>query len=149
MGSTSNCQRLTAGNPCSLHLRCSLIANTGPLALASRPSCRCRAPKWIRSVGIPATSSWLPATPTSIIRASAWRSSAGCWKRKASGSGSSPSPTGIPPNRSAPWGNQSCFSASRRATWIRWSTAIPRIGACATTTLTPPTTKAASGPTGR
>ena len=44
--------------------------------------------------GIPATSSWSPATPISTIPVSAWRSSAGCSKPRAFGSASSPSPTG-------------------------------------------------------
>ena len=42
------------------------------------------------SAGTRATSSWSPATPTSITRASARRWSGGCWRRRACGSGSSP-----------------------------------------------------------
>ncbi len=71
--------------------------------------------------------------PMSIIRASAWRSSAGCWRPRASGSASSRSPTGNRPSRSRRWASRGCFSASPAATWIRWSTATPRTAGCATT----------------
>ena len=46
-------------------------------------------------------------------------------------------------------GALTCSSASPAATWIRWSTATRRTGACATTTATPPAAKAASGRTAR
>ena len=72
-----------------------------------------------------ATSSSSPATPTSTIRASAWRWSAACWKRRASASASSPSRTGTRPTTSARWAGRTCSSASPPATWIRWSTATP------------------------
>jgi hypothetical protein len=59
--------------------------------------------------GIPATSSSSPAMPTSIIPASAWRSLAACWKRKGSGSASSPSRTGLRRNRSKALGQPNLF----------------------------------------
>ena len=126
---------------------CFRIASTGRTGSAPRRSCRCRAPRWTRSAGMPATSCWSPATPMSTIRASAWRSSAGCWRRRASGSASSPSRTGRAPSRSRRWASRRCSSASPAATWIPWSTATPRTGACATTTATRPAARAASGPT--
>ena len=67
------------------------------------------APRWTRSAGTPATSCWSPATPMSIIRASAWRSSAGCWRRRASASASSPSRTGRAPSRSGRSGRPTLF----------------------------------------
>ena len=96
-----------------------------------------------------ATSSWSPATPMSTIRASAWRSSAACWRRRAFASASSRSRTGQDAEPSRRWASPTCSSASPPATWIRWSTATRRTAGCATTTATRPTAKAASGRTAR
>jgi hypothetical protein len=49
----------------------------------------------------------------------------------------------------ARWAGPSCFSASPPATWIRWSTATPRIVGCAATTPTRRTPRAGSGRTAR
>ncbi len=83
--------------------------------------------------------------PMSITRASAWRSSAGCSKPRASGSVLSRSPTGSRQSRSRPWASRGCSSASPAATWTRWSTATRRIAGCVTTTPTPPAGRAESG----
>ena len=109
-------------------------ASTGHSASASRRSCRCRARRWRRSAGIRATSSSLPEMRTSTIRASAWRWWEGCSKRRVSASASLASPTGTRPTPSGVWGSRTCFSASPRAIWIRWSTATPRIARYAPTT---------------
>ena len=63
-------------------------------------------------------------------------SSAACWRRRASASASSRSPTGTAPKRSARSAGRTCSSASPPATWTRWSTATRRTGACAATTPT-------------
>src|SRR6201996_5087784 len=82
----------------------------------------------------------------SIIRASAWRSSAGCSKPKSSGSASSRNPTGSRPSHSRRWASRPCSSASPAATWTRWSIATRRTVGCATTTPTRPPERAAGGP---
>ena len=100
-----------------------------------------------RSAGTAATSSSSPAMPTSITRASAWPSSAGCSRRRAFASASSRSRTGTAPSRSRALGRAAtCSSASPPATWTRWSTATPPTGACAATTPTRRAARAASGP---
>ena len=61
------------------------------------------------SAGTAATSSSSPATPTSITRASAWRSSAGCSRRRASASASSRSRTGTAREAFAALGRPNLF----------------------------------------
>ncbi len=90
----------------SRYFRTASIGRTGS---APRRSCRCRVQKWTRSAGMRATSSSSPATPMSITRASAWRSSAGCSRRTASASASSPSRTGRAPSRSRRSGRPALF----------------------------------------
>ena len=85
--------------------------------------------------------------PTSTTRASAWRSSAGCSRRRAFASASSRSRTGTAPRPSRRSGGRTCSSASPPATWTRWSTATPPTGASAATTPTRRAARAASGPT--
>ena len=76
-------------------------ASTGPPASAPRRSCPCRARRWTRSAGIPATSSSSPAMPTWTTPASAWPSWGGCSRRRAFASASSRSPTGRAPSPSS------------------------------------------------
>ncbi len=58
--------------------------------------------------GMSATSSSSAAMPTWIIRASAWPSSGGCWKRRGFASASSRSRTGRAPRRSRRWASRAC-----------------------------------------
>ena len=123
-------------------------ASTGQNAWARRLGYPCPDPRWNNWGGTAATSSLSPAMATWITPASAWRSSVGYLKRKASGWVCSRSLTGSPLNPSPRLVDPTCFSASPRATWIPWSTITPRIGNAAMTMPIPPAISRANALTG-